>query len=131
MTVAAPDQVKRQPIPRGIAQSGPVLFSYGFRPFFLAAGVWAVAAMGLWIAALAAGWEVGGSYGGTYWHAHEMLFGYTSAALAGFLLTAVPNWTGRLPVSGRPLLTLFTLWCAGRLVLLMPRRPGPSWVHRY
>lgn len=120
----AADQVKRQPVPRGIAPGGPVLLSYGFRPFFLAAGVWAVAAMGLWIAALSAGWPVGGSYGGAYWHAHEMLFGYTSAALAGFLLTAVPNWTGRLPVSGRPLLTLFTLWCAGRLVLLMPDALG-------
>ena len=124
MASATPDQVKRQPIPRGIAHSGPVLFSYGFRPFFLAAGVWAVAAMGLWIAALAAGWDVGGSYGGPYWHAHEMLFGYTSAALAGFLLTAVPNWTGRLPVSGPPLIILFTLWCAGRLVLLMPDALG-------
>ena len=48
----AADQVKRQPVPRGIAPGGPVLLSYGFRPFFLAAGVWAVAAMGLWIAAL-------------------------------------------------------------------------------
>ena len=124
MAAAAPEQSKRQPVPRGIAQSGPVLFSYGFRPFFLAAGLWAVAAMGLWIAALAAGWEIGGSYGGPYWHAHEMLFGYTSAALAGFLLTAVPNWTGRLPVSGRPLIVLFALWCAGRLVLLLPDALG-------
>ena len=52
-------------------------------------------AMVLWIGALATGWEIGGSYGAPYWHAHEMLFGYSSAALAGFLLTAVPNWTGR------------------------------------
>lgn len=111
---------KRQPVPRGIARSGPVLFSYGFRPFFLAAGIWAVAAMALWIGALAAGWEIGGSYGGAYWHAHEMLFGYGSAALAGFLLTAVPNWTGRLPVSGLPLVILFAAWCAGRLAMLAP-----------
>ena len=111
---------KRKPIPRGIARSGPVIFSYGFRPFFLAAGLWGVAAMALWVGALAAGWEIGGSYGGPYWHAHEMLFGYSSAALAGFLLTAIPNWTGRLPVSGTPLIGLFVLWCAGRLVLLAP-----------
>lgn len=115
---------KRQPVPRGIARNGPVIFSYGFRPFFLAAGLWAIAAMALWIGALVSGWEVGGSYGGPYWHAHEMLFGYSSAALAGFLLTAVPNWTGRLPVSGTPLMVLFALWCAGRLVLLAPDTLG-------
>jgi uncharacterized protein involved in response to NO len=120
MTTPPPASAKRQPVPRGIARSGPVIFSYGFRPFFLAAGLWAVAAMALWIAALIWGWDVGGSYGGPYWHAHEMLFGYSSAALAGFLLTAVPNWTGRLPVSGTPLIVLFALWCAGRLVLLAP-----------
>ena len=120
MTEVPPAIAKRQPVPRGIARSGPVIFSYGFRPFFLAAGLWAIAAMALWIGALAAGWEIGGSYGGAYWHAHEMLFGYSSAALAGFLLTAVPNWTGRLPVSGTPLIVLFALWCAGRLALLAP-----------
>ncbi|MGV8856847.1 MAG: NnrS family protein [Devosia sp.] len=115
---------KRQPVPRGIARTGPVLFSYGFRPFFLAAGIWAVAAMALWIGALSAGWEIGGSYGGPHWHAHEMLFGYSTAAAAGFLLTAVPNWTGRLPVSGIPLAVLFGVWCAGRFVMLMPDALG-------
>jgi uncharacterized protein involved in response to NO len=115
---------KRQPVPRGIARTGPVLFSYGFRPFFLAAGIWAVAAMALWIGALSAGWEIGGSYGGPHWHAHEMLFGYSTAALAGFLLTAVPNWTGRLPVSGIPLAVLFGVWCAGRFVMLVPDALG-------
>ncbi|WP_332690378.1 NnrS family protein [Devosia sp.] len=124
MTQVPPAIAKRQPVPRGIARSGPVIFSYGFRPFFLAAGLWAIAAMALWIGALAAGWEIGGSYGGAYWHAHEMLFGYSSAALAGFLLTAVPNWTGRLPVSGTPLIVLFALWCAGRLALLAPDMLG-------
>lgn len=120
MSQVPPAATKRIPVPRGIARTGPVIFSYGFRPFFLAAGLWAIAAMALWIGALAAGWEIGGSYGGAYWHAHEMLFGYSSAALAGFLLTAVPNWTGRLPVSGWPLVVLFAVWCAGRLVLLAP-----------
>lgn len=127
MTPVPPGAAKRQPVPRGIARSGPVIFSYGFRPFFLAAGLWAVAAMVLWIGALASGWEVGGSYGGPYWHAHEMLFGYSSAALAGFLLTAVPNWTGRLPVSGTPLIVLFAVWCCGRLVLLAPDIIGLPW----
>ena len=120
MTQTPPPVVKRRPVPRGIARSGLVVFSYGFRPFFLAAGLWAVAAMVLWVGALAMGWQIGGSYGGAVWHAHEMLFGYGSAALAGFLLTAVPNWTGRLPVAGTPLIVLFGLWCAGRLALLAP-----------
>ncbi|MFQ6160920.1 NnrS family protein [Sinorhizobium meliloti] len=107
-------------VPRGLARTGPVLFSYGFRPFFLGAAVWAVVAMTLWIAALAGHLEVAGSYGAHAWHAHEMLFGFAPAVLAGFLLTAVPNWTGRLPVSGWPLAGLFALWLAGRAALLSP-----------
>ncbi|WP_457585145.1 NnrS family protein [Ensifer canadensis] len=105
-------------IPRGIATTGPVLFSYGFRPFFLGASLWAIFAMAAWIVALATGIDIAGEYGAAHWHAHEMLFGFSSAVLAGFLLTAVPNWTGRLPVSGKPLACLFALWVAGRLALL-------------
>lgn len=125
MTVA--DQVKRKPVPRGIAHTGPIILAYGFRPFFLAAGIWAVLAMGLWIAALVGGFPIGQGYGGPAWHAHEMLFGYTSAALAGFLLTAIPNWTGRLPVSGVPLAVLFLVWLAGRLALIAPSSIGLGW----
>lgn len=110
----------RKPVPRGIARSGPAILSYGFRPFFLAAGSFAVLAVAAWIGALVLGWELGGDYSMVNWHAHEMLFGYTSAALAGFMLTAIPNWTGRLPVSGPPLLGLVLLWLAGRLVMAMP-----------
>ncbi|NRP20440.1 hypothetical protein LPJGGPFB_03699 [Ensifer adhaerens] len=106
-------------IPRGIATTGPVLFSYGFRPFFLGASLWAIFAMAAWIAALTTGTDFAGAYGPAHWHAHEMLFGFSSAVLAGFLLTAVPNWTGRLPVSGWPLAYLFGLWLAGRLALLI------------
>ena len=107
-------------MPRGIARSGPALLSYGFRPFFLLAGVFALVAMIGWIGALALGWEIGGSYGALNWHAHEMLLGYASAALAGFMLTAIPNWTGRLPVSGPPLLALVCLWLVGRIVMAAP-----------
>ncbi len=110
----------RKPVPRGIARSGPAVLSYGFRPFFLSAGGFALLAMVLWIGALTLGWEVGGNYGALNWHAHEMLFGYASAALAGFMLTAIPNWTGRLPVSGMPLLALVALWGTGRLLMLFP-----------
>lgn len=110
----------RKPVPRGIASSGPAVLSYGFRPFFLGAGLFAVVAMASWIGALAAGLEVGGSYGALNWHAHEMLFGYTSAALAGYMLTAIPNWTGRLPVSGSQLLGLVLLWLLGRILMIWP-----------
>ena len=107
-------------IPRGLAQTGPALFSYGFRPFFLGAGIWAALAMALWIAALAGGPRPGGAYGAANWHMHEMLFGFAPAALAGFLMTSVPNWTGRMPVSGPPLMALAALWLAGRLMLTVP-----------
>lgn len=105
-------------IPRGLSTTGPVLFSYGFRPFFLAAALWAIGAMALWIAALILGLDLAGDYGAAHWHAHEMLFGFSSSVLGGFLLTAIPNWTGRLPVSGRPLAALFGLWVIGRVALL-------------
>jgi uncharacterized protein involved in response to NO len=111
-------------IPRGLARTGPVIFSYGFRPFFLGGAIWAIVAMVLWIAALSGLVDIGGDYGAPNWHAHEMLFGFASAVLAGFLLTAVPNWTGRLPVSGKPLVWLFALWCAGRIFLLVPDTVG-------
>lgn len=119
--------IKRKPVPRGISHTGPVILAYGFRPFFLGAGLWAVLSMGLWIASLVLGLPVGAGYGGAAWHAHEMLFGYTGAALAGFLLTAIPNWTGRLPVSGGPLALLFAVWLAGRLMLIRPDMVGLGW----
>jgi uncharacterized protein involved in response to NO len=111
-------------VPRGIATSGPAILSYGFRPFFLLAGLYAIIAMFLWIGAPSGLWTVGGSEGPIAWHAHEMLFGYASAALGGFVLTAVPNWTGRLPVSGRPLATLCALWLLGRVAGLGPSMFG-------
>ncbi|WP_428413630.1 NnrS family protein [Pararhizobium sp.] len=113
-------------VPRGLATTGPILLSYGFRPFFLGGGSWAVVAMVLWIAALMFGWPIGGDYGAAHWHAHEMLFGFTPAILAGFLLTAVPNWTGRLPVSGPPLMVLVAIWAAGRLAMLSPALIGAT-----
>lgn len=115
---------RRGGIPRGLAQQGPAILSYGFRPFFLGAGVWAIVAMSAWIGALIWGWRPGGAYGALNWHAHEMVFGYTGAALAGFMLTAIPNWTGRLPVSGTRLLLLVALWALGRIAMLWPDAIG-------
>jgi uncharacterized protein involved in response to NO len=101
------------------AWTGPALLSYGFRPFFLGAGIWATVAMVAWIAVIAGWTKLPTAFDPVSWHAHEFLFGYLSAALAGFLLTAVPNWTGRLPVVGWPLAGLFGLWLIGRLVVLV------------
>lgn len=116
---------RRGGIPRGIDRSGPAILSYGFRPFFLAAGGFAVLVMLGWIGALTLGWDLGGAtYGALAWHAHEMVFGYAVAALAGYMLTAIPNWTGRLPLSGMPLLRLLLLWLAGRLAMVNPELLG-------
>jgi uncharacterized protein involved in response to NO len=63
-------------------------------------------------------------YGLIAWHAHELLFGYIAAVMTGFLLTAIPNWTGRFPLQGRPLLALFVLWLAGRAAMLATDQIG-------
>jgi uncharacterized protein involved in response to NO len=100
------------------AWTGPALWSFGFRPFFLAAGLWAGVAMALWIA-MYVGWAHPPlRFSPVDWHPHEMLFGYLPAAVAGFLLTAVPNWTGRYPIMGWPLAGLFALWVSGRVAVL-------------
>ena len=101
------------------------LFSYGFRPFFLGAAIWAIVALALWIGSLQGHVQLAPSYGPLPWHGHEMLFGYGSGVVAGFLLTAVPNWTGRLPVAGLRLMALFFLWCLGRVALLATGVTGP------
>lgn len=110
-------QQKRARIPRGLKQEGLALWSYGFRPFFLGGAIWAVLTMALWIAALIHGLPLGGAFGAPLWHAHEMVFGFAPAVLAGFLLTAIPNWTGGLPVSGARLMALFGIWAAGRIAM--------------
>ena len=98
---------------------GPALFSYGFRPFFLFGSLWAGLAMVGWILALSGTLDLPSRLDPISWHVHAFLFGYLGAAIAGFLLTAVPNWTGRLPVVGGQLIGLFTLWLAGRAALLV------------
>ena len=101
------------------------LFSYGYRPFFLGAAIWAVLSMALWVGSLAGPWQLARGYGALAWHAHEMLFGYGAAVVAGFLLTAVPNWTGGLPVAGWRLALLFAFWCLGRVAFLATGATGP------
>jgi uncharacterized protein involved in response to NO len=111
------------PEPRGSAAmsrawSGAAILSRGFRPFFLAAGIWAVVGMALWPAAFTGAIVLPTAFSAIDWHAHEMIFGYGGAVVAGFLLTAIPNWTGRLPVAGVPLAALALLWAAGRIAVL-------------
>lgn len=99
------------------AHDGPALFLHGFRPFFLGGALWAALATPIWVVALSGGPAPPLALPSFDWHRHEMIFGWLSAVIAGFLLTAVPNWTGRLPVVGRPLMALAGLWLAGRLSL--------------
>lgn len=104
------------------AYTGPALFSFGFRPFFLFGATWAAIAVPVWV------WSfLGGTAAVAHrdWHVHEMLFGFLSAIVAGFLTTAVPNWTGRMPVIGAPLATLAGLWVAGRIAMLFAYWLGP------
>ncbi len=97
---------------------GPVFLSAGFRPFFLLASVWSAAAVPLWLAAYVHGYAPRSGLPAQLWHAHEMVFGFGLAAVTGFLLTAIPNWTGRLPVRGAALGALALLWIAGRIAVL-------------
>lgn len=93
----------------------PALLRHGFRPFFLGAGIWALVALAVWVAMFSGLLDLPTAFGPLAWHAHEMIFGYGAAAVAGFLLTAIPNWTGRLPVRGSMLGALALLWLAGRV----------------
>ena len=104
---------------------GPALLSFGFRPFFFGAALWAVLAMLLWTMMLAGELTLPTAFDPVSWHAHAFLFGYVPAVVAGFLLTAVPNWTGRLPIVGWSLGALFGLWIAGRFAVMFSANIDP------
>lgn len=105
--------------------AAPPILRGGFRPFFLGAALWAVVAVAIWLAALTGHFTIPTAFDALAWHRHEMLFGFVGAVIAGFLLTAIPNWTGRLPIAGSPLASLFILWLAGRIALLFSAVLGP------
>ena len=98
--------------------TGPAILSFGFRPFFLGGAIWAALAMILWVLMLSGQSVLPILFDPVSWHAHEFLFGYLGAIIAGFLLTAVPNWTGRLPVIGWRLGALALVWLSGRGVIM-------------
>jgi uncharacterized protein involved in response to NO len=96
----------------------PVL-GYGFRPFFALAGLYGALSIALWLSLWTGVLALPLTLAPSHFHAHEMLFGFAAAALGGFLLTAVPNWTGQGPVRGRALLLLVLAWLAGRVAMVL------------
>ncbi len=104
------------------------LFAYGFRPFFLGAGVAAILFIPWWAASLTWGIPLATAWPPVLWHGHEMLFGFIVAAIAGFLLTAVPSWTGSRGFAGWPLRLLAALWVLARLAVATSARLPPLFV---
>jgi uncharacterized protein involved in response to NO len=103
------------------------LLSAGFRPFFLAAATWSAVSLAAWLSLLAGGIDLPSRFDPLSWHIHEMLFGFIMAAVGGFLLTAIPNWTNRAPVAGTPLVVLVALWLLGRVACLISASI-PGWL---
>jgi uncharacterized protein involved in response to NO len=106
-------------VPKRRLYDGPALFSMGFRPFFLAGATWAAVAVMAWLPQFFGELTFSTVLQPLDWHAHETIFGYGAAVVTGFLLTAVPNWTGRLPIQGVPLALLVLLWLSGRAAILL------------
>ncbi len=111
-------------IPKRPAYQWPPFFSYGFRPFFLGAALFAGLAVPTWILVLAGSVDINFLYPPREWHVHEMVFGFLPCVIAGFILTAIPNWTDRPPLCGLPLALLFTVWVAGRMSMACPWMPS-------
>jgi uncharacterized protein involved in response to NO len=103
-------------------------FAYGFRPNFLLAGLAAMLLVPLWSASLAGALPLEPRWNPVLWHAHEMTFGFVAAAIGGFLLTAVPNWTGTRGYAGWPLAALAAAWLLGRAAPFLPAGVSPWWV---
>ncbi len=97
---------------------GPALLSFGFRPFFLLGSLFAGFSILLWLPQFYGELELATLFPPLDWHVHEMFFGYVTAVVTGFLFTAVPNWTGRMPIRGNPLLLLVLIWIGGRIAVL-------------
>lgn len=112
------------PIPRLRPYAGPALFSYGFRPFFLFGSVYAGIAGLAWLPVFIGELTLLSAFAPRDWHVHEMLYGYVPAVVTGFLLTAIPNWTGRLPLQGMPLIVLVAAWFAGRIAVTLSATIG-------
>ena len=108
-----------EPLRGRAAPAGFALFDLGFRPFYLLAAIFSAISVLLW-AAQYSGWLPAAYLKGAVWHGQELLFGYTLAVVAGFLLTAVRAWTGQPTPTGAPLMALAALWVLGRVLVLTP-----------
>jgi uncharacterized protein involved in response to NO len=113
-------------VPRVKPGRYPAVLSYGFRPFFLVGALYSGLAVLFWLPLFYGQVRTSSLFAPVDWHVHEMLFGYLAAIITGFLLTAIPNWTGRLPVQGLPLLLLALLWLAGRFAIFFSA--GLGWL---
>ena len=111
-------------MPRLRAYDGPALLSYGFRPFFLLGSIYAGLAVLIWLPVFYGELSLHSAFAPRDWHVHEMLYGYLPAVITGFLFTAIPNWTGRLPIQGKPLLALVLVWVAGRVAVTISADVG-------
>jgi uncharacterized protein involved in response to NO len=106
------------------AYRGWPLLASGFRPFFLLGSIYAGLAILVWLPVFYDELRLASAFAPRDWHVHEMLYGYLPAVITGFLFTAIPNWTGRLPIRGMPLLTLVIVWIAGRLSVTLSAETG-------
>ncbi len=112
------------PVPRLRSYRGPAVLSYGFRPFFLLGAIYAGLAILVWLPVFLGELMLTTAFAPRDWHIHEMLYGYLPAVITGFLFTAIPNWTGRLPLQGAPLLVLVIVWLLGRFAVTYSAQIG-------
>lgn len=111
-------------VSRPRSYQGWALLGAGFRPFFLLGSVYAGLAILVWLPVFHGEITLVSAFAPRDWHVHEMLYGYLPAVITGFLFTAIPNWTGRLPIQGTPLLALVVVWIAGRLAVTLSAEAG-------
>jgi uncharacterized protein involved in response to NO len=111
-------------VPRLRSYRGWPILANGFRPFFLLGSVYAGLAMLVWLPVFHGEITLTSALAPRDWHVHEMLYGYLPAVITGFLFTAIPNWTGRLPIQGTPLLVLVIVWMLGRLGVTFSAETG-------
>jgi uncharacterized protein involved in response to NO len=111
-------------VPRFRVQQSWPLLANGFRPFFLFGSIYAGLAIMVWLPVFYGEITLTSAFAPRDWHVHEMLYGYLPAVITGFLFTAIPNWTGRLPIQGTPLLVLVMVWIAGRLGVTFSAETG-------
>jgi uncharacterized protein involved in response to NO len=111
-------------VPRVRRHQGWPVLANGFRPFFLLGAIQAGIAILVWLPVFYGELRLTSAFAPRDWHVHEMLYGYLPAVITGFLFTAIPNWTGRLPIQGTPLLALAIVWLSGRLAVTFSAETG-------